>query len=192
MRGSPRETSRERHHDEENLSAQQSAAEAHARVPGSDENEGWPAGPEASAPEGPQADLGLTSGSAVARALGLTPQRRLRRRVEFERVLRRGRRLDGRYFVLLAMPNGGSDDRLGLTVSRKVGAAVKRNRARRLLRESFRRLVRPPGSGYDLVAIAKKEIVGRTQREIDGEFTDRIQRLARGTGSGRPPAPGPG
>jgi len=125
----------------------------------------------------------------VARAVGLPPQRRLRSRSEFERVLRRGRRLDGRFFVLLAMPNGTPADRLGLTVSRKVGVAVKRNRARRLLRESFRRMARDAGPGYDVVAIAKKEIVGRTQREIDGEFTERFRRLARGTGSRRPPAP---
>jgi len=116
---------------------------------------------------------------AVPGGCGLERDRRLRRRAEFEQVLRRGRRLDGRFFVLMALANGSTVDRLGLTVSRKVGSAVIRNRARRLLRESFRRVQGSAAARYDLVALAKKEIVGRTQREIDGEFKERLRRLAR-------------
>jgi len=87
--------------------------------------------------------------------------------------------------VVLARPNDLGKDRLGLAVSRKVGGAVVRNRARRLLRESFHRTAVDTAGGYDIVVLAKREIIGRTQAEVDREFEDRIRRLRRGRA--RPP-----
>jgi ribonuclease P protein component len=110
--------------------------------------------------------------------LGFERGRRLRSRSEFDRVFRKGRRVEGKLFAMIGLPNEGSQHRLGLAVGRKIGTAVTRNRARRLLRESFRRLPAPEGSGFDLVVVAKPEIVGRTQAEVDGELRDRIRRLA--------------
>ncbi len=103
--------------------------------------------------------------------------RRLRARAEFDRVFQKGRRLDGRQFVMIALPNGKKEHRLGMTVGRKLGAAVIRNRARRLLRESFRRLEPAAGQGFDLVIVARADIVGRTQSEVDREFRERVRRL---------------
>ncbi len=117
--------------------------------------------------------------------------RRLRARGEFNKVFQKGKRLGGRQFVMIALPNGTTEHRLGMTVGRKLGAAVVRNRARRLLRESFRRLEPAAGQGFDLVIVARADIVGRTQSEVDREFRERVRRLNVPAESRRPPASSP-
>lgn len=109
--------------------------------------------------------------------LGFDRARRLRARAEFDHVFRKGRRLGGRQFLLIAVPNGGAAHRLGIAAGRKLGGAVIRNRARRLLRESFRRLAPPTDQAFDLVVVANADIVGRTQSEVDREFKQRVRRL---------------
>src|SRR5688500_13890188 len=72
------------------------------------------------------------------RLLRLSPQDRLRKRFEFGRARDQGRRVHTQSFVLLIRPNQLDRTRLGLTVSHKVGNAVRRNRIKRLVREVFR------------------------------------------------------
>lgn len=111
--------------------------------------------------------------------------RRLRVRSDFDRVFRKGKRIGGRFFLVIGLPNGRQEDRLGLAVSRKVGSAVTRNRVRRLLREGFRRLPRSGGRGLDLVVVARPDIVGRSQAEVEGELRHRLRRLDGGRGGWR-------
>jgi ribonuclease P protein component len=107
------------------------------------------------------------------------PRQRLRTGADFDAVFKRGARLDGPLFLLVAAPNGRVFDRLGLAVSRRVGDAVERNRARRLLREGFRRLERAGSPGVDLVVVARAPLARRGQAEVDRELRERLLRIRR-------------
>jgi ribonuclease P protein component len=98
---------------------------------------------------------------------------------EFRRVFRKGLRLDGALFLMLAAENGRDAGRLGLAVGRRVGGAVERNKAKRLLRESFRRNKIEAVRGLDLVLVPKREIVGRTFADVEREYRARLKRLAQ-------------
>jgi ribonuclease P protein component len=119
------------------------------------------------------------------------PRQRLRTRAEFDQVFRRGVRLDGRLFSLVAAANGRDEDRLGLATSRRVGSAVRRNRARRLLRESFRRLERGARAAVDLVVLVKPELASSGLAEVQSELQQRLERLRHAPGArrARPAAP---
>ncbi|MCA1906681.1 MAG: ribonuclease P protein component [Desulfarculus sp.] len=86
-------------------------------------------------------------------------ERRLRQRGQFL-ALQRARRVNQRQILFLWRPNGLAFSRLGLTVSRRVGGAVVRNRIKRRLREIFRRAGADLPRGIDLVAVARPEAAG--------------------------------
>ena len=84
------------------------------------------------------------------------PLRPLRKKRDFELVFKSGVVSRSRNLVLYARPNELGFHRLGLSVSKKIGKAVTRNRIKRLLREAVRRTVEEAPSNYDFVLVAKK------------------------------------
>jgi ribonuclease P protein component len=96
-------------------------------------------------------------------------RRRLSRSAEFERVYRQGRSKANRFLVLYAFPRGEDDDpggpRLGLSVSRKVGGAVERNRVKRCLREAFWAEAERLPAGSDYVVVARPDAREKAERE---------------------------
>ncbi len=120
----------------------------------------------------------------------LRPRERLTKSADYAKVLRRGVRVDGRLFNLAAAPNQRPHHRLGLTVSRRVGGAVQRNRAKRLLRDAFRRRRRRAGVHCDLVLVAKRELLDVTRAELDRELERSLQKVEARLGP-RQPAAGP-
>jgi ribonuclease P protein component len=120
---------------------------------------------------------------APAGAATLRPRDRLHSAAHFRRAFRQGLRLDGPLFLLLAVENQEGHGRLGLVAGRRLGGAVARNRAKRLLREGYRR--NRPDGGLDLVLVPKPEIAQRSYAEVERELRERLGRLAARRAAGR-------
>jgi ribonuclease P protein component len=110
---------------------------------------------------------------------------RLSRSADFDRVFRQGRSYAGREFVLYVFPRQASGPaRLGLSVSRKVGGAVQRNRVKRLLREAFTTEGSRLPAGTDAVVVARREAHALAEREgLDGTRGALAELITRAGGS---------
>ncbi|HWK26638.1 MAG TPA: ribonuclease P protein component [Solirubrobacter sp.] len=96
-------------------------------------------------------------------------RRRLSRSAEFERVYRQGRSKGNRFLVLYAFPRAEDDTddgpRLGLSVSKRIGGAVDRNRVKRVLREAFWEESERLPAGSDYVVVARPDARGLAERD---------------------------
>ena len=107
----------------------------------------------------------------------LRPIERIRNKKDFSEIYKKGRRLKGRYFVLVFVPNELNYSRLGVVVSKKVGQATVRNRVKRRFRELFRRNKALLPGNFDLVFVARPEIVQLDWPGMREEYEALIRRL---------------
>ena len=113
-------------------------------------------------------------------------RRRLSRSAEFDRVYRHGQSVSSRYLVLYVFPrqsaspttaSEASDQRLGVSVGRKVGGAVARNRVKRLLRQAFWSVVPAPAGDHDYVIVARPDTAALAEREGAAGFERELRGL---------------
>ena len=97
-------------------------------------------------------------------------QVRLRKRREFLQVYARGEKTRTRYFYLYRLKNDLGRNRVGMTVSRKIGKTVLRNRLKRQLREIFRLNCKVTSPSYDMVINATRSATGVSYSLLEREF----------------------
>lgn len=114
----------------------------------------------------------------AAAGQGLSRENRLRQRSQYL-ALQRARRVNQRQILFLWRPNGLEHSRLGLTVSRRVGNAVVRNRIKRRLREIFRRAGQSLPQGIDLVAVARPPAAQLPFAELSRLTHQALETIAR-------------
>jgi ribonuclease P protein component len=103
---------------------------------------------------------------------------RLSRSGEFERVYRQGASHSNRFLVLYAFPRpdeAGSESRLGVSVGRKIGGAVERNKVKRALREAYGEIAAELPGGHDFVLVARPGI----ESLVDEGGTSRVTESLR-------------
>lgn len=127
-----------------------------------------------------------TSPLLEAQEASLPRSRRLLRRSDFLRVQEGGVRVTTRHLLILLAPRvDGAETRLGIVASRKMGNAVQRNRAKRLVRETFRRHVLLWPSQVDFVVIVRSGVDALSQADVDAEIVG-VAPLLRKRAGGKP------
>ena len=99
---------------------------------------------------------------------GLKKEQKVLDRAEFVKLSKHGRRFQDHYFIIAILPNESENSRLGITVTRRVGNAVTRNRLKRLVREWFRLNQSTISGCFNINVIAKKTASGLTSLQVFG------------------------
>lgn len=105
------------------------------------------------------------------------PEARIRRRADFRQVYERGTRSQGRFSTVFILATTRSVSRLGIAATKKLGGAVQRNRAKRLIRELFRRNPVPPG--FDIVIVPRPELLKAGFGSLEADYRSHLERRLR-------------
>lgn len=94
----------------------------------------------------------------------------LKKNSDFEHVFKKGRYIAAPHIVIYMLENGGKTNRIGITVTKKIGKSVERNRLRRLIRENYRRIEGKIRTGLDIVIVARNTAGAAVYGEIKKEM----------------------
>lgn len=117
--------------------------------------------------------------TAPRREYGWGKAFRLRKHSQFCRVQSKGRRAGGKFLLVVFAPSSFLHVRIGLTVSKRVGNAVTRNKVKRRLRDILRHHKEELG-GYDVVWIARAEAATASHAALLRDVSELIGRIHRG------------
>ena len=106
----------------------------------------------------------------MQRSSTLPKRERLQRGYQFRGAYEHGRKFVGRFVVLYAVDDPPTGRALGVVTSRKIGGAVVRNRARRLLREAYRLNKQKLKTNLQIVMIARSSINGKRRQEVEADL----------------------
>lgn len=95
----------------------------------------------------------------------------------FSKMYKSGERVNGAGLCAYFRRNRMSYTRFGITAGKKVGGAVQRNRAKRIIRAAYRKNELLLPIGYDIVVVARPDIAGKSSTELDGFFVRLAQRI---------------
>ena len=105
---------------------------------------------------------------------GFGPAEHVRKRADFELIYKTGFKRSGRLMTMFTRERETGPARLGIAATRKMGAAVERNRAKRLVRELFRH--NKPLTAVDVVVVPRREILDAPYERIEVEFKSLLLR----------------
>jgi ribonuclease P protein component len=105
------------------------------------------------------------------------PEERIRRRSEFQQIYAQGVRIHGRYSTFFVLATKRTIGRLGIAATKKLGGAVVRNRAKRLIREVFRR--NKIASGLDIVVVPRRELLDASLTVLEADYRHTLERRIR-------------
>ncbi len=96
----------------------------------------------------------------------------------FRRLYRRGDSLANAYFALYVRKNGSAENRMGITVSGKMGCAVRRNKVRRRIREIYRLNEEKFLAGFDFVVVARTRAMDAPYEKLETAFLQLAGKLS--------------
>jgi ribonuclease P protein component len=153
------------HIHEDDLSAEETAEKEGARFSQAHEDEKRQARLEAQERQRQEISFRVV-GKVSSREASMFRPDVLRNKRDFDRLYKKGAKTHSRYLVIIFAKNGGNFNRKAFLASKKVGKAVARNRARRLMKESFRNFAPRLKTGYDILFIARNTIVDASCPEV--------------------------
>ena len=102
------------------------------------------------------------------------PAEHVRKRADFELIYKTGTKRSGRLMTMFTREREAGVARLGIAATRKIGAAVERNRAKRLVRELFRQ--HKPSISVDVVVVPRREFLEAPFTRVEAEFESLLHR----------------
>jgi ribonuclease P protein component len=98
---------------------------------------------------------------------------------DFRRVYSRGQSAVSPILVTYITPNRMSVNRVGITASKKIGNAVKRNRAKRIIRAAFNQIKDGLNNGYDIVFVARGSTVSSSSNKVYNAMNKHLKKIQK-------------